>query len=524
MNDTEGQNDMPVGHADDHGASQYRSDTSGERGALSRRALLAGVAGGAVASSIVWAGATAFVNRRMARAPLNAGSPAPGSRDRLLLQGGLVLSMDAAVGDFEEADVLIEGTTIAEVGPRLRVDAPQVDCAGMLVIPGFVNSHVHMFQTALRAYWADALAADYFSQSREDVNAIFHKYQPDDVYHGEYVGALECLNAGVTTAVDTSQCSYTPAHSDAAIRGLADSGMRAVYAYSPTSGGNVADPQYAYPQDLTRIQQEMSTGGGDLVTLALGGPLNADNWSLARSHGVPIFTHVNNAAAGHDLEALGKGGLMGTDNTYIHCNTLDPSTWTTIAATGGRVSLSTLVEQTLGSGLPGIRTALDHGMLPGLSTDAVTLGPADFFSQMRSAYALQRSRILEHRASGRTDLARVVSCREILEMATMGGAHAAHLGDTVGSLTPGKQADVVLLDAKTLNAAPLSSAAGAIVTLMDTSNVDSVLVAGRMVKRGGQLIGVDVQDALRQLQQSADGLFARSKYPRDALGSCCQHL
>jgi len=142
--------------------------------------------------------------------------------------------------------------------------------------------------------------------------------------------------------VDTSQCSYTPAHSDAAIRGLRDSGLRAVYAFSPTTG-DIAAPDYAYPEDLTRLQQELSDDDG-LVTLALGSIPDAQNWSVARELGVPIFTHVNNAQAGKDLEVLGQAGLMGGDNTYIHCNSLGASTWAQIAATGGKVSLSNIVE------------------------------------------------------------------------------------------------------------------------------------------------------------------------------------
>jgi 5-methylthioadenosine/S-adenosylhomocysteine deaminase len=479
------------------------------------RATATGVAGAIAAGGVVWAIDDA-IHESASHHPA-----APADGGRLVLKGGTVLSMDPQVGDFIEGDVLIEGTKIVDVGRDLRANATTIDCASMVVIPGFVNSHIHMFQTALRAYWADALAADYFSQSREEPGAIFHHYQPDDVYQGEFVGALECLNAGITTAVDTSQCSYTPAHSDAAVRGLQDSGLRAVYAFSPTSGGNIPAPDYAFPHDLSRLQREFVTGSDSLVSLGLGGPVDGESWALARKLKVPIFTHINNASVGHDLEALGRAGLMGTDNTYVHCNTLDESTWSQIAATAGKVSLSNIVEQQLQSGLPGLQPALDHGIRPSFSTDAVTLGPTDFFAQMKAAYALQRSRIQEWRSAGRTDLPAVLSSRDILEMATVGGAVAAHLEHSVGSLTPGKEADVVVLNTRMLNAWPANSVTGAIVTLMDTSNVDTVLVAGRVVKRDGQLAGVDVGQALDRLRQSADGLFARSNYPHDVLGTCC---
>jgi 5-methylthioadenosine/S-adenosylhomocysteine deaminase len=484
----------------------------------SRRAfLIGGVAAGATVGGMMWAldsGGTP--ERTPSTAP-----PADGN-GRTVLKGGTILSMDPAVGDLVSGDVLIAGTKIVDVGSDLRADGTHIDCTGCIVIPGFVNSHIHMFQTALRGYWADALAPDYFSQSREGNDAIFHKYLPDDVYVGELAGALECLDAGITTAVDTSQCSYTPAHADAAIRGLRESGMRAVYAFSPTTGDNIAAPDYAYPADLRRLHGAF-TNNDDLVTLALGSPLNAENWALARELGVPIFTHVNNTEAGANLEELGRAGLMGEDNTYIHCNSLRDSTWTRIAATGGKVSLSNVVEQTLHCGLPGLQPALDNGIQPSFSTDAVTLGPTDFFAQMKAAYALQRSRIQEAQAAGPQPLPPVVSTRDILEWATIGGAHAAHLASKVGSLTPGKEADVVVLRTDTWNSAPLNSATGTVVTLMDTSNVATVLVGGKVVKRDGQLVGVDPKQLLAHLAASADGLFQRSGYPRPVLGTCCPH-
>jgi 5-methylthioadenosine/S-adenosylhomocysteine deaminase len=450
--------------------------------------------------------------------PAAGQDPAVPKGNRKLLKNATVLTMDPEVGDLVVGDVLIEDSTIRDVGSDLGTDGEVIDCSGCIVIPGFVNSHIHMFQTALRGYWTDALAPDYFAQSRGGPGAIFHKYTPDDVYIGEYAGALECLNAGITTVVDTSQCSYTPAHTDAAVRGLQDSGIRAVYAYSPTTGDNIPAPDYAYPQDLHRLKEVLP--GDGLVTLALHGPMDADNWSVAREVGVPIFAHVNYTKGGLELEELGRAGVMGSDTTYIHCTWLEDSTWRWIAETGGMVSLSIIVEQTLQHGFSGLQSALDHQVRCGLGTDAVSMGPTDFFAQMKAAFALQRSRIQEEAARGVRELPPVVSTRDILEMATIGGAHAAHLADVTGSLTPGKQADVVVLRGDGLNAAPLNSATGAIVTLLDTSNVWTVLVGGNIVKHQGCLVDVSVPDVVRRLRDSADGLFARSGYPRDVLGAC----
>ncbi|MFE7030772.1 amidohydrolase family protein [Streptomyces sp. NPDC057621] len=455
--------------------------------------------------------------------PTAARGPGADSRDqsrRLLLRNGTVMSMDPAIGDFLTADVLIEGDEIRAVAPHIDSDAPALDCTGKLVIPGFVNSHIHMFQTALRGYWTDGLAEHYFTQSRHGERAIFHLYTPEDVYWGQYAGALEHINAGITTVVDTSQCTETPDHTDAAIEGLRASHVRAVYAFSPKAEGSTPHPSYAHPADITRLRDTVFPSDDQLVTLAMGSPVHETNWRLARDLDLTIFSHVNDAAAGRHVEQLSQLGLAGAQNTYIHCTGLDASTWRVIAETGGKVSLSNLVEQTLCTGMPGIQAALDHGIQPGFSTDAVTLGPTDFFSQMRATFALQRSRIQERRIQGENVEAKMISTRDVLRMATIEGARAAHLDKKVGSLTPGKQADIVLLDAQLLNASPVNHAAGAIVTLMDTSNVETVIIAGKVVKETGRLLGVDLPRVVSALKRSAEGLLARSGYPNVLFTSC----
>ncbi|MEV7091189.1 amidohydrolase family protein [Streptomyces sp. NPDC093085] len=439
---------------------------------------------------------------------------------RVLLKDGIVLSMDDAIGDFSTGDILIEDGRIVSVGPGLAADARTVDCRGKIVIPGFVNSHIHMFQTALRSYWSDALAADYFRQSREGAGAILHHYTPEDVYWSMLAAGLECLGAGITTVVDTSQSSYTPMHSDAAIDGLIDSGIRGVFALSSTSGDNVPDPAYAYPHDIHRIVGQRLTSDDALVTPALGFLLDREVVRLARDLGLPYYAHINNAETGHLLETLAEEGLTGPRHTYIHCLGLADSTWETIARAGAHVSISCIVEQTLGMGWTAMQSALDHGIRPAFSTDAVSLGPVDFFTQTRSALLLQRSRRHEREFVGGSPVPPALDAYDMLRMATVEGARAAHLEHKVGSLTPGKRADVVVLDARRLNAWPVHHAAGTVVQFMDTSNVDSVLVDGRFVKENGRLVGVDEAKIFDELTRSAAGLFERSNYPSVLLTSC----
>lgn len=418
----------------------------------------------------------------------------------LLLRNATVLTMDDDIGDLAHGDVLIEAGKISRVGVDLDAEANVLDCTDKIVLPGFVNSHLHMFQTALRAYWSDALAEDYFMQSRTGRDALFHQYTPEDVYWGELAGALENLSAGTTTVVDTSQCSYTPEHTDAALEAIRRSGVRCVFSFTPVFG-HEPSPKYAYPNDIHRLAQTVDASDG-LVSLALGYLADADDFRLARELDIPVFAHINNEWFGRVLEDLDGQGLLGPRNTYIHCLGLQDSTWQAIARTKGKVSLSCFVENALGMGRPAIQKVIDYGIPSGLGTDAASLGPVDMFSQMRAAF--QSARQVE------VDRTRPASTRDILRMATLGGAQAAHLDHLVGSLTPGKVADIVVLDARRLNSLPVQHAPGVVVHHMDTSNVDTVIVGGAIVKSQGRLQRDDLEATLDGLAKSAERLSSGS--------------
>jgi 5-methylthioadenosine/S-adenosylhomocysteine deaminase len=295
----------------------------------------------------------------------------------LLLRNGIVLTIDPAIGDLDRGDVLVNNGEIAQVGRDLDVEAEIIDCTGKIVLPGFVNSHQHLFQTALRSYWADALEIDYFTQSRTGSNAIFHHYTPDDVYWGYYVGALENLAAGTTTVVDTSQCSYTPEHTDAALDALRRCGIRCVFSLCPATGDFEPAASYNYPGDIYRL---LDAGRhSERIQLALGYIADGEVFKIGHELALPLFAHVNGPWFGQALEALGPTGLLGPWNTYIHCNSLHDSTWQLIESTGGKVSVSCHVEQSLGMGVPALQAAIDRSVPVGFGADAVSLGPVDFF-------------------------------------------------------------------------------------------------------------------------------------------------
>src|SRR5438874_7949816 len=385
---------------------------------------------------------------------------------RILLKGGTVLSLDPGVGDFETGDVLIGGKKILAVGRNLNAAASVLDASGMSVMPGFVDTHHQQYETILRGILADGVLGspnDGKKTYQGVIQGIFTPvYQPEDAYISELVASLNQLNAGVTTTVDTSQVSHTPAHSDACIAGLKESGRRAVYTYSPGIG-----PGVQYPKDLLRLQSQYFSSADQLLTLELNAAPNADNWALARQAGVPIICHIVGDRSGN-FEAMGKAGLMGADNEYIHCTQLSETHWRMIADTGGKVSIASAIEMQMRHGMTNFPTRLDHHIQTSLSVDVECNMTADMFSIMRTTFTLQRALVNERSLAGEQNLPPLVTCREVIEMATIAGARAAHLDHKIGTLTPGKEADIIMLATDRINVFPLNNVPGTIVTLMDT--------------------------------------------------------
>jgi 5-methylthioadenosine/S-adenosylhomocysteine deaminase len=436
---------------------------------------------------------------------------------RILLQGGVVLSLDAKVGDFEKADVLIEGKRIAAVGPNLAAAARSalvVNATDRIVMPGFVDTHHHQYETLLRSILADGLLRDEPQNYGSVIQGIFTPvYLPQDAYISELVASLNQINAGVTTTVDTSQVSLSPAHSDACIAGLKESGRRAVFAYSAGVG-----PATQYPQDITRLRKQYFSSGDQLLTLALHAAVNADHWKLARSVGAPIVSHFISG----DLQPMKNAGLLGPDNEYIHCTQLNEANWRLIADTGGKVSIAPAIEMQMRHGMPPFQTALDHGIRPSLSVDVECNMTADMFSIMRAAFTLQRALANQRAIGGEKNAPRLLTSRDTIELATIEGARVAHLDSKIGTLTPGKEADIVMLATDRINVFPMNNVPGTVVTLMDTSNVENVFIAGRVMKWQGRLVGADLSRIRRTIDTAREALLARAKYPRNLFESCCK--
>jgi 5-methylthioadenosine/S-adenosylhomocysteine deaminase len=433
--------------------------------------------------------------------------------ERRLITNGIVLSLDPQIGDVSGCDVLIDRDRIVAVGRGLEADGAEViDASGMIVMPGFVDSHRHTWEGLLRNIGADVPLEGRSSYISHVLHKLAPAFRPEDAYMGNLVSALGAIDAGVTTLLDWSHIQGSPDHTDAVIQALRDSGMRAVFGYGFPWWGKWEERQ---PSWFMRAATEHFSTQDQMLTLALAAPgpeftdfeVTRDHWKLAREAGARITTHVGVGSYGLDakFEQFGRSGVLGHDTTYIHCTTLSDTEIQMIVDTGGTVSLAAPVEMMMGHGMPPLQKFLDRGLNPSLSVDVETNVPSDMFNQMRSVLALQR-------AFAPCEGKAPISTRDVLAYATIEGARANGLDGKVGSLTPGKQADIIMLSTDRMNVTPLGDPATAVVTSMDTGNVDTVLIAGRVLKRGGQLLHVDWPAVRRRATESRDFVIAKSGF------------
>ena len=441
------------------------------------------------------------------------------SSQRLLIRNGFVVSMDPDVGEIPSGDVRVEDGKIVEIGRGLEAsDAEQIDATGMIVMPGFVDTHRHTWQTPVRGVLPSCTLDHYFAVM---LGSVGGHYRPEDVHVGNYAGALEALNAGVTTLLDWSHINNTPDHSDAAIQGLKDAGIRAIYAHGvPTGGEWWAFSELDHPEDIRRIRDTYFSSDDGLITLALAAraPGNSNfevakhDWELARDLAIRISVHVGMRLTNvhvHHVKNIADLGLLGPDTTYIHCTDSTDEELDLIAETGGTASVAPYVEMLMGHGPPPTGRLLQRGVRPSLSVDVVSSVPGEMFTQMRTALVAERIGAFTDTPDSAFDP--TLSHRDVLQFATIDGARACALGDKVGSLTPGKQADIVLLDTNAINTTPMLDPLATIVVFADTSNVDSVFVAGRAVKRHGKLVDADLGAVFRKLEDSRNHILSRGE-------------
>jgi 5-methylthioadenosine/S-adenosylhomocysteine deaminase len=439
---------------------------------------------------------------------------------RTLIRGGWVLTMDDGLGDFPTGDVLIEDGRIAAVAHSISVsDAEEIDAAGHIVMPGLVDTHRHTWQSCVRHRCGDMDSPGYFEEM------LFRRgprYRPEDVYAATLLGAVSALDGGTTTMLDWAHIVNTPEHSDAAIAALAESGVRAVFGHGwplidPVSW--MVDSARGHPDDIRRLRRQYFSSNDGLLTLAMAGRgpemTTPEVWQgdldLARELDIRSTIHMGAAGRGprhHAIAQMHQAHALGDDLTFVHCTTSSDDELKMMADAGVTVSLGIQVEQvTPAYGDLPIDRMLAAGLRPSLSSDTETKGAGDLFTQMKLALSAYRAWTTNgHSRAGGAPAH--LPLRQVLAFATTAGAEANGLADKVGSLTPGKQADVILLRASDLNLAPVSDAVGAVVLGAHAGNVDTVLVAGNIVKRQGRMLNCDLERLHRLARESLDFVLA----------------
>jgi 5-methylthioadenosine/S-adenosylhomocysteine deaminase len=434
-----------------------------------------------------------------------------GPGQRLLLKGGTILSLDAKVGDFAKGDVLIEGKKIMAVAANIDANAETIDAADTIVIPGFVDAHRHAWEGQLRRINPNAATLAAYAAATHQSFAL--AYRPHDMYVGNTITALGCIDAGITCVIDNSHNARSAEHSDEAIRALFDSGIRAVHG---SGAPQVGEWDRQWPQDLERLQKRYFSSDDQLVTLRMVSGVNAQNWAYARKLGLRISTEfrgANNAA----LEPLWTQNLIGPHNTFNHCGLVPDETWRRMKDAGVTVNVCPRSDTQYGldEGLPAFQKAIDFGMKPGFSIDNETSYSTDMFMEMRVALYIQRGIATNRRVNGDQNPPKPVSTRDVLECATINGALCAGLSDKIGTLTPGKEADIVLIRTDTVNLYPSNNAIGTVVAAADSRNVDTVIIGGKVRKFAGRIAGLDMAAFKRMTDDSRAYLFGKVGYKPD---------
>ncbi len=429
--------------------------------------------------------------------------------DRVLIKGGIVLTQDPALGEMAEADVLVEGDKIAAIGRNLPADgARTIDATGDVVIPGFIDTHRHTWETSIRTCAPDYPLIAYFGNI---LDKFAPHYRPEDVHAATLWGALEDINAGITGLVDWAHIINTPDHADAGIQGLQESGLRSVYAYG---FGNTSLVEWWFGSDYTgsvlridgpdarRIRQQYFNSDDGRVTMGLAtrgtGFCKPDvvrfEWELAKELGLNITVHVGMDRFGYtkgQITALRDLDLLYPNTTYVHASHFTDEEWALARDSGGNVSFAPQIEVQMGHGWAPAVKALEYGIPIGLSSDVATTASADQFTQMHSIFGSERGR--KHQEAWDADLdgltasPGLITSRQVLHWATLGGAEVAGIADRTGSLTPGKQADIVIIDGSAVNVAPIIDPVAAVVCAADVSNVKTVFVAGEALKEDFKL-------------------------------------
>ncbi|MGW0817235.1 amidohydrolase family protein [Streptomyces viridiviolaceus] len=432
------------------------------------------------------------------------------STQRTLIRNGHVVTADPALGTIRDGEVLVEEGKIAAVGRDLGVtDAETIDAEGGIIAPGTVDTHRHTWQAQLRGCCADLSLQQYIQGFWADATP---SYTPEDAHLGTLAGALDALDCGVTTLLDYAHITNSPEHADAAVDGLAESGVRAIFAYGLGQADIFAPPAYDRLADLRRIAAERITGSG-LITLGAAlseigmAPIStvAAQKRLADELGAVSAAHCGALwSQPNGITQLAAAGVLDSRLVLTHATTLTDEDWKLAADAGVKVSTTPESELNMGAGRLAVNAVLRHGLKPTIGADVVSLNSGDILTPARIALGFARWGEAEPLNRQGQDVYQVaIGAEQAVDWATINGADALGVADRTGSLTPGKQADVIVVGGRRIGMRPVNDPAAQLVQQAGPGWVDTVMVAGRIVKRDGRLVGVDLDALLARLEDSS---------------------
>lgn len=444
------------------------------------------------------------------------------ARGRVLIRNAYVITMEAGAEDLPGGDVLVDDGAIAAVGRGLSAEgATVIDGSGFILMPGLVDTHWHMWTTLLRNMSGNKPEHGYFPTT----TAIGNVYEPRDMYYGTLLSAAEAVFSGITTVHDWCHNIRTPQHAEEDIRALQEAGIRARFCYGPAR--QTPPTEAIDTADLERFHRGWdSFSNGGLLTLGLGWrgvqmpvrqpdgrfeirPLPEAVWrtehDAARRLAIPISVHLNSARNDHDhLLAVENHGLLVKDLQVIHGIFTSSEEMKLMAAAGAVVSVSPYSELRIGFGVTVIKDYLDHGVITGLSVDTTPLtGNCDMFGIMKMVQNIE---------NGRAENEFRLPARRVVELATIEGARSLGLGDRIGSIAVGKRADLILVNAHDINMGPFTDPYYMLVDSAQAWNVDTVLVDGRILKRGGKLTAIDPTALMAEATTASRAVRDRAKW------------
>jgi cytosine/adenosine deaminase-related metal-dependent hydrolase len=442
---------------------------------------------------------------------LTAADLAPGRS--VVFRNATVLTLDDGHHVLDRADVLVSGEHIAAIGPNLAAGegTAEIDAAGGILMPGMIDTHRHMWQTAMRGYGADWTLTQYFVWYYLNWGKTF---RPEDIYAGNLLAAIEAIDAGVTTTVDWSHGLQTVAHADAAVDALSEVPGRFVLAY-----GNIQQGpwEWSAAAEFREFVSRRFGSANDMLGFQMAFDVTGDPsfpekaaFEVARELDVPVTTHAGVWGATNDdgIRLMHEGGFMTPSTIYVHAATLTRDSYNRIAATGGSASVSTESEQSAGQGYPPTWQLREHNIPVSLSMDTSVWWSGDLFSAMRATLGADRSR--EHfEAHGKQET--VTNCHlraeDVVDFATRGGSRALGLDSIIGSIEPGKKADLVLIKNDTSPVMfPLLNPYGHVAFQAQRGDVHTVVINGRVVKYDHRLVDIDLAGARQVIEQTVEYL------------------